>query len=185
LCRVCTFAAQEMKLSLTALHGFEQLSSGTYIVLLNILHPPPHLVLLHNGLCYALHSNGRQDGEAGELLFQLIRRRSLPAIFVTWKLPEPAAAATQLTEILAPHSRVEAGGATCLLPLRRLAELQGIAAAAQCRFIFELLPLLSDAGQLAECFSLNYNAPEFLLPVYTAADVDAAILRTAAAETTG
>jgi hypothetical protein len=66
-----------------------------------------------------------------------------------------------------------------------LAEKQGVTTAASCQFIFELLPLLSGAGQLGECFSINYNAPEFQLPVYTAADIDAAILRTSAAETTG
>ncbi|MGL5891110.1 MAG: hypothetical protein ACRC3B_14570, partial [Bacteroidia bacterium] len=163
--------------------GFEQLRSGTYIVLLSITQPPPHLVLLHNGLCYSLHSTGKQEGDQSELLFQLIRRRSLAAAFVTWQLPAPAAAATQLTQILAAHSRVEAGSTTCLLPVRRLAEMQGTVAAADCKFVFELLPLLSDAGQIGECFSVNYNAPELQLPVYTAADVDAAILRTAAAET--
>lgn len=174
-----------MKLSFTTLTSFDQLRGGTYIVLLHLMQPPPHIILLHNGLCYSLHSTGKQEGDSAELLFQLIRRRSLSAAFVTWQLPVPAAAASQLTEILAPYSRVEAGGATCLLPVRMLAEKQGTTAAASCKFIFELLPLLSEAGQLGECFSINYNAPEFQLPVYTAADIDAAILRTAAAETTG
>lgn len=168
-----------MELSLTPLATNELLESGTYIVLVNITQPPPHLVLLNDGLCYGLHQTGKQSGEPAAAFLRHLRRRSLPSIFVNWQLPSPHHAAAALQQIMAVYTRVEVGKTSCLVPIRRLAEEQGLPVAAQCKFIFELLPLLQSAGQLHECYSLNYSEKTFELPVYSAADVDAAIARAA------
>ncbi len=145
-------------------------------MLLNILRPPPHLILLHGNACWALHTGGTQQGEEAEALFRLISRKQLPAVFVRWNLPRPELAEAQLKDIFARYTRVEPGGLTCLAPLRQLAVEQGVTQAAQAGFIFELLPLLESSGQLGQCYSINVPGREIELPVYSVSDIEKAMI---------
>ncbi|MCA6363301.1 MAG: hypothetical protein IM638_09700 [Bacteroidetes bacterium] len=166
-----------MKLAVTPLRHWDELKEGSWIVLLRIHRPPPHLLLLHENACWSLHTGGTQQGEDSSSLFRLIERRQFPALFVRWNLPHSADAREQLSEIFAAYTRICPGGLTCLAPLRSLAVAQGVEEAAEAGFIFELLPLLQKQQQLGACIAVFVEQPEIELPVYTAADIDRAIAR--------
>lgn len=166
-----------MKLAVTPLRHWDELKEGSWIVLLRILNPPPHLLFLHENACWSLHTGGTQQGEDAAALFRLIERRQFAAVFVRWHLPQPQQAAAQLHEIFSAYTRIQPGGLTCLAPLRSLALAQGVENAAAARFIFELLPLLEQQGQTGQCLAAFVEGPAVELPVYTAADIDKAIAR--------
>jgi hypothetical protein len=168
-----------MKLPVTPLRHWDELKEGSWIVLLRIDHPPPHLLLIHENACWSLHTGGTQQGEDAAALFRLIERRQFAAVFVRWHLPQPQQATQQLREIFSGYTHISPGGLTCLAPLRSLAVAQGVNNAAAARFIFELLPLLTVQGQTGQCLAAFVEDPEAELPVYTAADIDKAIAREA------
>jgi hypothetical protein len=166
-----------MKLTVSPLRHWDELKAGSWIVLLRLHEPPPHLLLLHENTCWSLHTGGTQQGEDVALLFRLIERRQFPTLFVRWNMPHPQHATAQLREIFAAYTHIQPGGLTCLAPLRSLAAVQGVENAAKAGFIFQLLPLLQQQGQLGSCVSVCMDESEVELPVYTAADIDRAIAR--------
>lgn len=157
-------------------------SIGTYIIIFNAIQVPPHLLISHQGKVYSVSVSGRQMGSPMPKLESYISRKSVPSLFIEWKLPEsvsPENFDLILQENFAAYPRLEAGKTSCLSPIRDMAVNLYGAEMQQARFIFELLPLLHQHKATGAVFASNIVLPEntFTLQTYTENELESAIRR--------
>lgn len=158
----------------------EDKSSGTYIVLFDALHIPPHLLLSHNGKLYSLSASGRQSGSPLSKLELFIDRKSVPAIFIEWKLPVTCSAndfENLLKKTFGAYPRLEAGKNSCLSPIRDTAALLYGEEMQKAKFIFELLPLLNEQNAIGTSFAshIALSGNTFTLQTYSEDELETAI----------
>ncbi len=155
------------------------LQNGTYIVVLQAIRVPPHLLIAVNGKTWSISVSGQLPAEPIEKLFSYIHRKQIPTIFTELKLPEQVTAGAfveMLNEAVSRYPEVHANEVTCLHPIRDVAsEVFGEAAGAA-RFIFELIPAIQLAGGLGAHYGFYIQEHldpkgDFAMPVYTAEDV--------------
>lgn len=161
----------------------ETLMRGTYIVLLDPLHLPPHLLVCHEGKLFSLSVSGRQLGSPLEKLLAWSERKKVPSLFIEWKLPAGSSAKSfpdLAQNSFSRYPRVEAGKVSCLFPIREMAAALHGEKMKSARFIFELLPLLKDKNAIGASYSFQLETTnnEFELLSYSEAELAAAILRT-------
>jgi hypothetical protein len=156
----------------------EAAESGTYLVLLDALTAPPHLLISHHGSVYSLSVNGRQLGSPLKKLLDYVQRKKIPTLLVEWHWPENENHLARLSAAFSRYPRVQAGSISCLHPIRDLAvQLHG-AKMQEANFIFELLPLLKEAGALGQTFSFELETGGSFVPLrYTEEAVGNAIGR--------
>lgn len=159
----------------------ETLMRGTFIVLLDPLHLPPHLLVSHEGKLFSLSVSGRQLGSPLEKLLAWAERKKIPALFIEWELP--AGSSAESFSKLAQNSfsrypRVEAGKVSCLFPIREMAAALHDDKMKNARFIFELLPLLKNENAMGTSYSFQLETTnnEFELLSYSEEELAEAIL---------
>lgn len=154
--------------------------SGTYLVVFNATKIPPHLLISHEGKVYSVSVSGRQMASPLNKLESYISRKSVPTLFIEWKLPENHSSEyfeTLLQESFAPYPRLEAGKTSCLSPIRDFAAKLYGDQMNEARFIFELLPLLASANAIGKTIALHLNETEsvFRFQQYNEAEIEDAI----------
>lgn len=155
-------------------------ATGTYIVVFNAQQVPPHLLISHEGKIYSVSVSGRQLGSPLAKLETFIERKTVPTLFIEWKLPEHLSAdefETLLKKAFALYPRLEAGKNSCLSPIRDLADMLYGGEMKKARFIFELLPLLRNENATGKTFYSHIAVSEntFTLQTYTETELENAI----------
>jgi hypothetical protein len=68
------------------------LQNGTYIVVLQAIRVPPHLLIAVNGKTWSISVSGQLPAEPIEKLFSYIHRKQIPTIFTELRLPSGVSA---------------------------------------------------------------------------------------------
>lgn len=155
------------------------LQNGTYIIVLQAIRVPPHLLIAVNGRTWSISVSGQLPAEPLEKLFVYIHRKQIPTIFTELRLPENITAdlfVTMLNEAVSRYPEVHANEVTCLHPIRDVASEVFGEAAASARFIFELIPAIQGAGGTGVNYGFyiqEHLDPKgnFAMSVYSAEDV--------------
>lgn len=164
-----------------------QLMKGNYIVVLQTVRVPPHLLIAVDGRTWSISVSGQLPGEPLEKLFSYIHRKKIPTIFSELHLP-PAFSAEKFCALLdstvAKYPEVHENEVTCLHPIRDAAAEVFGPVAAEARFIFELIPAIQKTGGIGEHY--GFYIDEYLdagknlaMPLYTAEDVANATIEAA------
>ena len=159
-----------------------RLMQGSYLIVLQAVRVPPHLLVAVNGKTWSISVSGQLPGEPLEKLFAYIQRKHVPTIFSELRLPEGVSAAhfaIMLDEAVSKYPEVHANAVTCLHPIREVAAQVFGEEAEKARFIFELIPALEKSHAIGTHF--GFYVREYLdanghlaMPVYSAEDVAAA-----------
>lgn len=157
----------------------ERLKNGTYIIVLQTVRVPPHLLIAVNGKTWSISVSGQLPAEPLEKLFAYIHRKQIPTVFSELILPSHTSAerfCQMLDEAVKRYPEVHANETTCLHPIREVAAEVFGESLHHARFIFELIPGIELNGGIAEHFGFYLN--EYLdnkrnlaMPMYTEDDV--------------
>jgi hypothetical protein len=160
----------------------QKLQAGTFIVLLDPVSAPPHLLVSAAGILFSLTVNGPQPDEPVEKLFAYIGRKKLPAFFIEWKIPQGwnvNQVKTILRKSVNRHLCVEAGKVSCLFPVREAAAIIHGAKFLEANFIFELLPMLDEQEALGTVYAFHYDETDFELKRYSSEELRVALVNAA------
>lgn len=157
----------------------EQLMKGNYIVVLQTVRVPPHLLIGVDGRTWSISVSGQLPGEPLDKLFAYIHRKKIPTIFSELKLPAKFTS-QRFSELLdmavSKYPEVHANEVTCLHPIREAAAEVFGDLAGEAQFIFELIPAIQKMGGIGEHY--GFYIDEYLdidknlaMPLYTAEDV--------------
>lgn len=153
--------------------------NGTYIVVLQAIRVPPHLLIAVNGKTWSISVSGQLPAEPIDKLFSYIHRKQIPTIFTELRLPSNVSAdafVAMLNDAVSRYPEVHANEVTCLHPIRDVASEVFGSAAASAGFIFELIPAIQKADGLGKHYGLYIQEyldqnGDFAMQVYTAEDV--------------
>lgn len=157
----------------------EQLMNGTYIIVLQTVRVPPHLLIAVNGKTWSISVSGQLPAEPLEKLFSYIHRKQIPTVFSELRLPENITAEQfchLLNDAVEKYPEVHANEVSCLHPIRDVAAKVFGEQAAEAQFIFELIPAIQKSGGIGVHYGfylvehLDANR-DLAMPVYTAEDV--------------
>lgn len=152
---------------------------GNYIIVLQAVRVPPHLLIAVNGKTWSISVSGQLPAEPLEKLFAYIHRKEIPTIFSELILPpafSPEHFCALLGEAVARYPEVHANETTCLHPIRDVAAEVFGDSANHARFIFELIPAIQLNGGIGEHFGFYLDphldeGKNLAMPIYTAEDV--------------
>ncbi|MBN4051416.1 hypothetical protein JYU16_01230 [bacterium AH-315-M05] len=157
-------------------------NKGIFIVVLYANRIPPHLSLMINGKVFSLSVNGPKVNMGVDDLSKLIRSKSIETLFFQLKDQEDSTVLQlieKMRELTLAYPGLDAGGATCLNPIKEFClsvyktDITGV------NFIFDLLPKLGNV--VIAHFHLNMESclsdGVFYLEKYTIDDIDNMIRR--------
>ena len=161
--------------------------SGAYIIVLQVVNVPPHLLIAVNGRSWSISVSGQLPAEPLEKLFSYIHRKQVPTIFTELLLPEGMNADSfceSLDAAVAKYPEVHANTISCLAPIRDAAATVFGDPVNSAQFIFELIPAIQKANGIGEHsgFYLDglLDAEHHLaMRLYTAEDVAQATMEAA------
>lgn len=165
----------------------EKLLNGTYIIVLQTVRVPPHLLIAVDGRTWSISVSGQLPAEPLEKLFSFIHRKKIPTVFSELKLPAAVSSAQfcrLLDDAVSKYPEVHANVISCLHPIRDVASEVFGQPAAEAQFIFELIPAIQKSGGIGQHYGfyldglLDVNG-DLAMPVYTAEDVANATLEAA------
>ncbi len=156
--------------------------NGIYIILLHAQKKPPHIALTIDGRVFSLSVNGPKiNGKMSELI-SMIQSRKIKTLF--FQLSERGDYTTlqlieKMKELTLAYPGLDAGGATCLNPVKEFCCSVYKTDIAGVNFIFDLLPELGNV--VIARFHLNMESclseGVFYLKKYTMEDIDNMIRR--------
>jgi len=165
----------------------EQLMKGNFIVVLQTVRVPPHLLIAVNGKSWSISVSGQLPAEPLEKLFAYILRKKIPTIFSELILPDHVSAAefcVMLDRAVSKYPEVHENEISCLHPIREVAAEVFGEAANEAQFIFELIPAIEHAKGIGRHYGMYID--EYLdsegnlaMPVYTSDDVARATVEAA------
>lgn len=139
------------------------LNTGTYILLLHANAIPPHLELLVDGGLYAISVKGPKLKSPLAVQIRNIKQHRIPALFVklnTNVVVHGTSLYKQAENETLSYRKVQAGGITCLSPIKSFcAQLFGIDIS-EVNFVYDLLRLLDEDGHIASIY--HYNMEPYL-----------------------
>ena len=155
--------------------GDSDLSQDIFIILFNVTSIPPHLLISIDGKNYSITDSGRQMGSSLEKLRLFIQRKTVPTLFVEWKMLKELEFGTLeslVRDVFTKYEKVVEGKVSCLFPIRDIvANILG-EEVKKANFIFELLPLMEKENAIGRVFEMNMGNAivngEFELLTYTA-----------------
>jgi len=157
-------------------------NKGIYIVVLNANRIPPHLSLIINSKVFSLSVNGPKVNMDVDNLLKLIRSKSIETLFFQLNVPEVYTVlqlVEKMRELTLAYPGLDAGGTTCLNPIREFCHSVYKTDIAGVNFIFDLLPKLGNVViarfhlKMESCLSEGV----FYLEKYTMEDIDNMIRR--------
>ena len=134
-------------------------NKGIYNVVLYANRIPPHLALMINGKVFSLGVNGPKVNMDVEDLSKLIRSKSIETLFFQLKGSEDYTVlqlVEKLKELTLAYSGLDAGGTTCLNPIKEFCHSVYKTDITGVNFIFDLLPKLGNA--VISHFHLNMES---------------------------
>jgi hypothetical protein len=158
------------------------LRTGVFLVLLHATRIPPHIGMLFNGRYHSLTVKGKDLDVTLEALLKNITLRKLPALFIELKNPATLPVDTlsaRFRENVSMFSRVEAGVATCLSPIKLFMEGSWKVDTSMIDYVYELVPVLAQKsmlGRVSGCFlgeALQEGTYRF--PYYSMQDINEGI----------
>ena len=152
---------------------------GSFIVVLQTVRVPPHLLIAVNGRTWSISVSGQLPAEPLEKLFSYIHRKKIPTVFSELILPEnvaPERFCEMLSEAVSRYPEVHANETTCLDPIRDVAAGVFGDSINHARFIFELIPAIELSGGIGRHFGFYLDQHldgenNLAMPIYTAEDV--------------
>jgi hypothetical protein len=169
------------------LHGVSQfkkeyLKQGVYLVLLNALKVPPHLLLVVSGKVFSISTLGPSLDEDVEKYIRLIEKHQLATLFVKLSLPEIFTHDDLLEKvrtITSSYPRVDVGLATCLNPIKDFCSDIYAVDKDQINLVFDLLDELQLQKSIEGYFHLNLDQTihkgEMSMDKYSVFEVNEAI----------
>lgn len=158
------------------------LNNGIYIVILYANRIPPHLALMIDGKVFSLSVNGPKVNMDVHDLSKLIQSKSIETLFFQLKDQEDHTflqLIEKMRELTLTYPGLDAGGATCLNPIREFCHSVYKTDITGVNFIFDLLPKLGNV--VIAHFHLNMESSLskglFYLEKYTMKDIDNMIRR--------
>jgi hypothetical protein len=157
----------------------KQLMNGSFIVVLQTVRVPPHLLIAVNGKTWSISVSGQLPGEPLEKLFAFIHRKQVPTIFSELILPKEITEekfCALLNDAVSRYPEVHANETTCLDPIRDAAAEVFGDSLNHTRFIFELIPAIQLNGGIGKHYGFYLekhldSEGNLAMPVYTAEDV--------------
>ncbi len=155
------------------------LRKGNFIVVLQTVRVPPHLLISVNGKTWSISVSGQLPEEPLEKLFAYIHRKQIPTIFAELLLPNNVSSDSfceMLNRAVAKYPEVHENEISCLHPIRDVAAEVFGKSVLDARFIFELIPAIQNANGMGRNF--GFYLDEYLdaernlaMPEYTEDDV--------------
>lgn len=133
-------------------------NEGVYIVLLNVLEVPPHLLVMVSGKVFSIGVKGVELDKSADLYWQYIHKNKVPCVFVELALPEMFTIATlqeKIRVVTAGFPKVNSDTVTCLLPIKTFCSEVYATDAHQVHIIFDLLEALKKQNSIAAYYHLN------------------------------
>ena len=160
----------------------EYLKEGVYLILLNALNVPPHLLLVVSGKVFSITTLGPSLDEEVEKYLRLIDKQKLPTLFVKLSLPEIFTSDDLLDKvrsITSSYPRVEVGLATCLNPIKDFCSDIYAVDKNQINLVFDLLDELQIQESIEGYYHLNLEREiqrgEMSMEKYSVFEVNEAI----------
>jgi hypothetical protein len=156
-----------------------QLMKGAFIVVLQTVRVPPHLLIAVDGKTWSISVSGQLPAEPLEKLFSYIHRKQIPTVFSELLIPASVSAerfCELLNQAVSRYPEVHANETSCLNPIRDVAAEVFGESANHARFIFELIPAIQLNGGIGKHYGFYLDAHldsgrNLAMPVYTAEDV--------------
>jgi len=152
-------------------------NKGIYIVILHAKKKPPHIALTIDGRVFSLAVDGPKIDRKAEELLKLIRSKSIETLFFQLKDQEDYTVLQlieKMKELTLAYQGLDAGGATCLNPIKEFCHSVYKTDITGVNFIFDLLPKLGNV--VIAHFHLNMESSlsegVFYLEKYTMKDID-------------
>jgi hypothetical protein len=123
--------------------------NATYLLLVSP-ESIPHLVLVHNTLCYSLTYRECEIGKDFGVYLQALVRAKRKMLFV-----ELSGIEENPWTIFQRYAQLTGTGLTCIVPVK-----ETILPGSKAEFVFELIPDLQDQGKIKQVYHLNME-PEF------------------------
>ena len=151
-----------LKYKLQGVNNFkkEYLKEGVYLILLNALNVPPHLLLVVSGKVFSITTLGPSLDEEVEKYLRLIEKRKLPTLFVKLALPDIFTKEDLLEKvrsITSSYPRVDIGLATCLNPIKDFCSDIYAVDKKQINLVFDLLDELQLQKSIEGYFHMNLD----------------------------
>lgn len=148
----------------------DDLMKGAYIAITHATRVPPHIGMIINNKYHSLTVKGQETDKNVHALVKNSIIRKIPSVFIKVKQHS-----TFSYEYLNEHfisnvqqfTKVEAGKATCLSPVKLFFEEVYGLPLEKINYIFDLLPLLEKQGLIERVSSLCIEESEFQLPFYS------------------
>lgn len=134
------------------------LKEGVYVVLLDVLNIPPHLLLTVSGQFFSISTMGAALDEESEKYIQFIQRKKIPTVFVRLSLPPVFTQddlLKKIRKITSSYPKVDVGIATCLSPLKDFCSEVYETDKNKISLIFDLLDSLKNQNVIEAYFQLN------------------------------
>lgn len=166
------------KIKINSQFSGSELPKGIYLVIVHAMRIPPHIGMIVNNRYHSLTIKGQELNQPAEVLLKNTRIRKIPSLFIRLKKH-----ATFSYDYLNEHfisniqqfNKVEVNKATCLSPVKLFFEETYGLSLDQINYIFELLPLLEEAGVIEDVSSLFIDEEMFQLPVYDLDEINKGI----------
>lgn len=160
----------------------EYLKGGVFLVLLNALKVPPHLLLVVSGKVFSISTLGPSLDESVERYLNFIHKRRIPSVFVKLALP-PVFTQEELLgkirTITSSYPRVDIGVATCLNPIKDFCSDIYDVDKHQVNLVFDLLDGLKQQKAIEAYYQINMDEVarqgEINLEKYSVFEVNEAI----------
>ena len=158
------------------------LSEGVYLVLLNALKVPPHLLLVVSGKVFSISTLGPSLDEDMEKYMRLIEKNRMATVFVKLSLPQLFTQADLFSKVRAvtrSYPRVDVGLATCLSPIADFCTDVYAVNKSQIHLVFDLLDELKNKDAVEGYYHMNLDDQlregEVLVNQYSVFEVNEAI----------
>ncbi|PCJ88437.1 MAG: hypothetical protein COA57_03420 [Flavobacteriales bacterium] len=136
------------------------LFSDVFLVILYPNRIPPHLAVSVNGKLFSLDVKGPSLNKDLNVLLRSIQKNQWECLLVQLKMPELFTLEDlrrEISKITAAYPAVQAGGVTCLAPIKDFCNSIYQTETSNVNFIFDLLPKLEQQGILNDCYHLNMD----------------------------
>ncbi len=135
-----------------------ELKQGVFVVLLDALKVPPHLLLIVSGKFFSISTLGASLDEDVDKYINFIQRKKTPAVFVKLCMPEIFThedLLKKVRKITQSYPKVDVGIATCLSPLRDFCSEVYSTDKSKISLIFDLLDSLKNQNVIEAYFQMN------------------------------
>jgi hypothetical protein len=137
-----------------------ELQQGVFVVLLDALKVPPHLLLIVSGKFFSISTLGASLDEEVEKYLQFIRRKKTATLFVKLAIPlifTHEDLLKKVRKITQSYPKVDIGIATCLSPLRDFCSEVYETDESKISLIFDLLDRLKEQKVVEAYYQLNLD----------------------------